>query len=220
VRRAGATRCPCGIRNVDGFGLRWQAQRDTAFARTEIFRIKFVSRPPESAVAAPALPAQSKIVHPKLNSGKESVANAEFGMRSAECADPPPFPPSSDFGETGHFGVTSKPVPFAGAPVSSGSRPTSPRPSPPRRGRIVRRLFENSRDWICRTVSRQTKTGRQLFPLLGERIKGEGGRQNKIHSAVRPSQNEFWKRVPLRLHQISARQVRLRRSGFREKAAI
>jgi hypothetical protein len=43
-----------------------QAQRDPAFARTEIFRITNVSRPPESAVAAPALPAQSKIVHPKL----------------------------------------------------------------------------------------------------------------------------------------------------------
>jgi hypothetical protein len=46
-------------------GLRGQAQRDPAFARTEIFRITNVSRPPESAVAAPALPAHS-IVHPKL----------------------------------------------------------------------------------------------------------------------------------------------------------
>jgi len=42
-----------------------QAQRDPAFARTEIFRSNDVSRPPESAVAAPALPAQSKIVKPK-----------------------------------------------------------------------------------------------------------------------------------------------------------
>jgi hypothetical protein len=32
---------------------------------------------------------------------------------------------------------------------------------------------------------------------------GEGGRQNQIHSAVRPSQNEYRKRVPVRLHQIS-----------------
>jgi hypothetical protein len=29
------------------------------------------------------------IVHPKMNSGKESVTNAEFGMRSAECATSP-----------------------------------------------------------------------------------------------------------------------------------
>ena len=42
-----------------------QAQRDPAFARTESSRITDISRPPESAVAAPALPAQSKIVHPK-----------------------------------------------------------------------------------------------------------------------------------------------------------
>jgi len=55
----------------DIFGLRWQAQRDTAFARAKIFRINSISRPPESAVAAPALPAQSKIVHPKMNTGKE-----------------------------------------------------------------------------------------------------------------------------------------------------
>ena len=33
------------------------------FRRHENSRFKFVSRPPESAVAAPALPAQSKIVH-------------------------------------------------------------------------------------------------------------------------------------------------------------
>jgi hypothetical protein len=40
-------------------GLRWQAQRDTAFARTEIFHFKLRFRPLESAVAAPALPAHS-----------------------------------------------------------------------------------------------------------------------------------------------------------------
>ena len=37
-------------------------QRDPAFARTESFRINFISHPPESAVAAPALPAHSKFV--------------------------------------------------------------------------------------------------------------------------------------------------------------
>ena len=50
----------------------------------------------------------------------------------------------------------------------------------PRRRRIVRRLFENSRDWICRTAIRQTRNVQQLFPLLRERIKGEGGRQTQI----------------------------------------
>jgi len=45
------------------------------------------------------------------------VAPAAFGMRSAECADPPPFPPPSDFGEAGHFGETSQAIPFAGAPL-------------------------------------------------------------------------------------------------------
>ena len=65
----------------------------------------------------------------------------------------------------------------------------------PRRRRIVRHSLENSRDWICRTVIRQTRTSRQLFPLLGERIKGEGGRQNQIHSGNRPSQNEFRQRA-------------------------
>jgi hypothetical protein len=37
-------------------------------------------------------------------------------------------------------------------------------------------LLENSRVGIYRTLIRKTKTGRQPFPLLGERIKGEGGR--------------------------------------------
>jgi hypothetical protein len=51
---------------------------------------------------------------------------------------------------------------------------------------------------------------------------GEGGRPNKIHSGNRPSQKESRKRAMtiancgVRI----ARPVRLRRSGFREKAAI
>jgi hypothetical protein len=49
-----------------GLGLRGQAQRDPAFARTQSFRFTNGSRPPESAVAAPALPAHSKIVQPKM----------------------------------------------------------------------------------------------------------------------------------------------------------
>jgi hypothetical protein len=41
-------------------GLRWQAQRDTAFARTSRIENLKARRPPESAVAAPALLAHSK----------------------------------------------------------------------------------------------------------------------------------------------------------------
>ncbi|MGA3284159.1 MAG: hypothetical protein ABSD57_06855 [Verrucomicrobiota bacterium] len=53
----------------------------------------------------------------------------------------------------------------------------------PRRRRIVHRPLENSRDWICRIFIRKTRIGRQPFPLLGERIKGEGERKTQISSA-------------------------------------
>jgi hypothetical protein len=46
----------------------------------------------------------------------------------------------------------------------------------PSRGGIVRRSFENLYDWIYRTLIRKTRNKRKLFPLPGERIKGEGGR--------------------------------------------
>jgi hypothetical protein len=48
----------------------------------------------------------------------------------------------------------------------------------PRRGRIVRRSFENLYDGIGRTLIRKTRNKRKLFPLPGERIKGAGGRKN------------------------------------------
>jgi hypothetical protein len=52
----------------------------------------------------------------------------------------------------------------------------------PRRGRIVRRSFENLYDWIGRTVIRKPRNKpRKPFPLLGERIKGEGGRKHSFH---------------------------------------
>jgi hypothetical protein len=65
----------------------------------------------------------------------------------------------------------------------------------PRRGRIVRRSFENLYDWIDKTLIRKPGNNRKRFPLLsafasgfgaiaskrsedgGERIKGEGGRK-------------------------------------------
>jgi hypothetical protein len=43
------------------FGLRWQAQRDTAFARAENHRLEWRQRALESAVAAPALPAHQDV---------------------------------------------------------------------------------------------------------------------------------------------------------------
>jgi len=52
--------------------------------------------------------------------------------------------------------------------------------SPPRRGRIVRRFSENSRDGIGRTVIRKIGIGQRLFPLLGERMKGEGECKKQI----------------------------------------
>jgi len=50
----------------------------------------------------------------------------------------------------------------------------------PRRGRIVRRFFENLYDWIGRTLIRKPRNKRMPFPLLGERTKGEGGRKTQI----------------------------------------
>jgi hypothetical protein len=47
----------------------------------------------------------------------------------------------------------------------------------PKRERIVRRSFENLCNWIGRMLIRKTGNKRKLFPLLGERIKGEGGRK-------------------------------------------
>jgi hypothetical protein len=48
----------------------------------------------------------------------------------------------------------------------------------PRRGRIVRRSFENLYGGFGRTLIRNTRNQRTSFPLLGERIKGEGGRKH------------------------------------------
>ena len=51
----------------------------------------------------------------------------------------------------------------------------------PRRGGIVRRSFENLYDWIGGTLIRKPRNKRERFPLLGERIKGEGGRKHSFH---------------------------------------
>src|SRR5208282_1971042 len=57
----------------------------------------------------------------------------------------------------------------------------------PRRGRIVRRSFAHLYDWIGRTFIRKTENMRKLFPLLGERIKGEGGCKRAFHLKRRGS---------------------------------
>ena len=51
----------------------------------------------------------------------------------------------------------------------------------PRRGRIVRRSLENLYDWIDQTFIRKTRNNGKQFPLLGERIEGEGGRKHSFH---------------------------------------
>src|SRR5208282_6367393 len=75
-----------------------------------------------------------------------------------------------------------------GIRISNGSRSTSPRPSPPRRGRILRRSSKNSRDWICRPLIRKTKNDRRLFLLLGEKVGMRASVKHKSHSPNRPSQ--------------------------------
>ena len=47
----------------------------------------------------------------------------------------------------------------------------------PRRGGIILRLLENSCNRIGRTVIRKIGISQRLFPLPGERIKGEGERR-------------------------------------------
>ena len=49
---------------------------------------------------------------------------------------------------------------------------------------IIRRSFENLCDWIGRTLIRKTRNNRRLFPLLGDRIKGEGGRNTYSNENV------------------------------------
>jgi hypothetical protein len=44
----------------------------------------------------------------------------------------------------------------------------------PRRGRIIRRVFENAHDWICHIIIHEPMQVR-LFPLLGGEGQGEGG---------------------------------------------
>jgi hypothetical protein len=62
----------------------------------------------------------------------------------------------------------SYPHPTCGHPLPSDGRGT--------RRRIIPRPFENLFDWISQPVIRKIEIGQQLFPLLGERIKGEGER--------------------------------------------
>ena len=82
-------------------------------------------------------------------------------------------------------GEPRAPLPLRNAEWGFSLTSSLTQPSPQGEGFHIRLPIENPRGWICRTVIRQTRNARQLFPLLGERIKGEGGRQNKIHSVGR-----------------------------------
>ena len=66
------------------------------------------------------------IVHPKMNSGKESVTNAEFGMRSDKSVPfaGAPRPPSSDFGATSPLLIHDLPHPGL-LPKEKENRPPS-----------------------------------------------------------------------------------------------
>ncbi len=70
------------------------------------------------------------------------------------------------------------------------------------RRRIIRRLFENSRDWICRTVIRITRNAMQLFLLLGEKV--------RLRASVKT------KFIPPIVHpkMISGNRVPFRRAGY------
>ena len=56
-------------------------------------------------------------------------------------------------------------------------RSTSPRPSPPRRGRIIRHRLEIWRDWICPTLVGKSRHVRWIFLLHGGEIKDEGRKE-------------------------------------------
>src|SRR5580658_455076 len=67
-----------------------------------------------------------------------------------------------------------------GEPKNQLKRSTSPQPSPPRRGRIVRRYLRTPRDWICRTCIRKTRDQRLLFLLPGGEGQDEGEPKNTL----------------------------------------
>ena len=51
----------------------------------------------------------------------------------------------------------------------------------PRRGRNVRRSFENLCDWVGGGPHAKPETSKGYFLSSGERIKGEGERKNSFH---------------------------------------
>ena len=79
--------------------------------------------------------------------------------------------------------MTSALAPALSPPSSLRFDAITPKPKAKadRRGGIVRRSFKNIYDRIGRTLFRKTRTKRKRFPLLGERIKGEGGRKRSFH---------------------------------------
>src|SRR5208283_1492642 len=78
---------------------------------------------------------------------------------------------------------------------SAGPNDSSPRrlqirtipPAPSsRRGRIIRRFSENSRDWICRTTFRKTKKCAIVFPSPRGRLEPIGNRRKEFGEAEGP----------------------------------
>jgi hypothetical protein len=65
--------------------------------------------------------------------------------------------------------MTSALAPALSPPSSLRFDAIAPKPKAKadRRGRIVRRSFENLYDWIGRMLIRKTRNNRKLFPLLG-----------------------------------------------------
>jgi hypothetical protein len=61
-------------------------------------------------------------------------------------------------------------------------RPPSSRPSPQGVGESSAVSLKTG-DGICQALIYKTRIGLRLFPLLGERIKGEGGRKVNFISA-------------------------------------
>ena len=95
-------------------GLRGQAQRDPAFARTEIYRITDISRPPESAVAAPLCRRTPNSSTPNCHWPVLAHGHQRGLCRGARPSRLPfsasrPSPSSRDKNSTAHFPRSSTP---------------------------------------------------------------------------------------------------------------
>jgi hypothetical protein len=79
-----------------------------------------------------------------------------------------------------NFGATSPPVSPAHSDFKWFTSDLTPALSSKERENYIPPL-ENSRDWICRTPIRKTKTGQKLFLLLGEKARMRAGVKHQLH---------------------------------------